>query len=90
MTARGAAKELPLLVVLGLLLFGLVLAAGLDRWRFGSFMMGLALCFGAICRLSLPARQAGLLVVRSKVIDAAVMLALGFGLVILGNTIPTT
>ena len=52
--------------------------------------MGVALCFGAIFRLSLPPRQAGMLVVRSKAVDAAVLLVLGFGLAILGNTIPTT
>jgi hypothetical protein len=31
-----------------------------------------------------------MLVVRSRVIDATVLLLLGFGLVVLGNTIPTT
>lgn len=87
---RRVVRELPLLCVLTLLTLGLVSAAYLDRWRFGSLLMGLALCGGAVFRLSLPARQAGLLVVRSKAIDAAVLLVLGFGLVILGNTIPTS
>jgi hypothetical protein len=83
-------RELPLIVVLILLLLGLVIVTYLDRWRVGSFVMGVALCFGAIFRLSLPPRQAGLLVVRSKAVDATVLLALGFGLAVLGNTIPTT
>jgi hypothetical protein len=52
--------------------------------------MGLAFCLAAALRLTLPARQAGLLVVRSKGVDAAVLLALGFGLVVLANTIPTS
>ena len=35
-------------------------------------------------------RLAGLLVVRSRAVDAAVLLTLGFGLVALANTIPTS
>lgn len=89
MTGRAAARELPLLIVIALLTVGLLFVALLDRWRLGSLLMGLALCIGAIFRLSLPPRQAGMLVVRSKVIDATVLLVLGFGLVVLGNTIPT-
>jgi hypothetical protein len=69
---------------------GLVFIALLDRWRLGSGVMGLAFCLAAALRLTLPARQAGLLVVRSKGVDAAVLLALGFGLVVLANTIPTS
>ena len=90
MTGRGAVRELPLLSVLGVLAVGLVFVAYLERWRLGSFIMGLALCGAAVFRLSLPPRQAGLLVVRSKGVDAAVLLSLGFALVVLGNTIPTT
>ena len=83
-------RELPLLVVLLLLAFGLLIVTYLDRWRLGSFVMGVALCFGAIFRLSLPPRQAGMLVVRTKAVDATVLLVLGFGLAVLGRTIPTT
>lgn len=90
MAEQRIIRELPLIVVLLVLLIGLLIVTYLDRWRVGSFVMGVALCFGAIFRLSLPPRQAGLLVVRSKAIDAAVLLVLGFALAILGNTIPTT
>ena len=83
-------KELPLVAVLSVIAVGLVLTAGLDRWRVGSGVVGLGLCLGAVFRLTLPARQAGLLVVRSRGIDAAVLLSLGFALVVLANTIPTT
>jgi hypothetical protein len=89
LTGASLARELPLLSVLGLLAVGLACAAYLERWRLGSLLMGLALCGAAALRLTLPPRQAGLLVVRSKVIDATVLLVLGFGLVVLGNTIPT-
>jgi hypothetical protein len=83
-------KELPLAAVVALVAAGLVLTAVFDRWRLGTAIMGLALCLAAVFRLTLPARQAGLLVVRSRGIDAAVLLVLGFGLVVLANTIPTT
>ena len=69
---------------------GLVLVAVFDRWRLGSAVIGFAFCVAAALRLTLPARQAGLLVVRSRAVDAAVLLTLGFGLVALANTIPTS
>jgi hypothetical protein len=83
-------KELPLALSVAVAALGLVLIAVFDRWRLGSGVMGLAFCLAAALRLTLPARQAGLLVVRSKGVDAAVLLALGFGLVVLANTIPTS
>ncbi len=83
-------KPVPLFVVAGLLASGLFLATVLDHWRFGSAVMGVALCLGAVLRLTLPARQAGMLVVRSRGIDAAVLLGLGLAVVALANTIPTT
>jgi hypothetical protein len=83
-------KELPLAVSAGVAAAGLVLVAVLDRWRLGSAVIGLAFCVAAALRLTLPARQAGLLVVRSRAIASAVLLTLGFGLVALANTIPTS
>jgi hypothetical protein len=83
-------KELPLEAVLAVAAVGLVVTTVLDRWRVGTGVVGLALCLGAVLRLTLPTRQAGLLVVRSRTVDAAVLLVLGFGLVVLANTIPTT
>jgi hypothetical protein len=81
-------KELPFASVLLVVGAGLVAAAGLHMWRVGAGVVGLGLCLGAGLRLTLPARQAGLLVVRSRAVDAAVLLVLGFGLVVLANTIP--
>ena len=83
-------KELPLAVCVAVAALGLVVVAVLDRWRLGSGVIGLAFCLAAALRLTLPARQAGLLVVRSKGVDAAVLLTLGFALVALANTIPTS
>jgi hypothetical protein len=83
-------KELPLAASLAVAALGLVLVAVFDRWRLGSGVIGLAFCLAAALRLTLPARQAGLLVVRSKAVDATVLLVLGFALVALANTIPTS
>lgn len=83
-------KELPLVAVLAVATVGVLVTTLLDRWRIGSGLVGLALCLAAALRLSLPARQAGLLVVRSRTVDAVVLLSLGLGLVALANTIPAT
>ncbi len=82
-------KFVPLGIVAALLAAGLLAATVLDRWRVGSGLMGVALCVGAVLRLTLPSRQAGLLVVRSRGNDAAVLLGLGLAMVALANTIPT-
>lgn len=80
-------KELPSLVVLAVVALGLVLA-GLAHWRIGGIVVGLGVLLAAGLRLTLRERQAGFLVVRSRAFDASVLLALGFALVVLANTIP--
>jgi len=82
-----AVRELPTIAVLAAVAGGLA-AAALDRWRVGTFLIGAALLLAAGLRLTLRERQAGLLVVRSRGFDAAVLLVLGFSLVALANTIP--
>ena len=79
--------QLPALAVLGLVGLGLALAALVD-WQVGGFVIGLALLVGAGLRLALPVRSAGWLAVRTRGLDAAVLLALGFAVVALANTIP--
>jgi hypothetical protein len=83
-------REIPLALTITVTATGLVLTAGFDRWRLGTGVMGLALCLAAAMRLTFPARQVGLLAVRSRGVDAAVLLTLGFGLVVLANIIATT
>jgi hypothetical protein len=77
-----------LLVVLAVVAAGLLATAVFGWWRVGSAVVGVAFCLAAALRLVLPAQQVGDLAVRSRVVDAAVLLALGFGLVGLANTIP--
>ena len=79
--------QLPALAVIALTGTGLVLAAVLD-WQVGAFVLGIATLTAAGLRLVLPPRTAGWLAVRTRRIDAAVLLTLGFGMVALANTIP--
>ena len=77
----------PLGAVLAVVAAGVV-AVSLSAWQTGATVIGLGLLLGAGLRLSLPARSAGLLVVRTRAVDAAVLLVLGFGLVLLAGSVP--
>ncbi len=87
MTARPPSWQLPSLLVLAAVLSGLVLATQVG-WQTGTRVVGLAFLLGAALRLSLPARSAGWLVVRTRGLDAAVLLVLGGAVVALAETIP--
>jgi hypothetical protein len=78
----------PLLVVLGLVVVGLAGVAAVGWWRLGAAFIGVAFCLAAALRLTLSRNHLGDLAVRSRLVDATVLLALGFGLVALANTIP--
>ena len=80
-------RQLPTVVVLAVAGLGLVLAALVD-WESGAVVLGLSLLLAAGLRLTLPARQVGLLAVRTRSLDAAVLLVLGFALVLLAGSIP--
>ncbi|MCW2615554.1 MAG: hypothetical protein JWN08_2548 [Frankiales bacterium] len=82
-----SARQLPAVSVLAVAAVGLLLGATVD-WQPGAVVLGLALLLAAGLRLTLPARQAGWLVVRTRGLDAAVLLLLGFSLVLLATTIP--
>lgn len=80
-------REAPALLVLAGVAAGLA-GVALGRWRVGLYVVGLALLLGAGLRSSLPERASGLLVVRSRGLDAAVLLALGTGVLVLANSVP--
>lgn len=80
-------RQLPATAVLAVVAAGLVLAVAVDG-RVGGLVVGLALLLAAGLRLTLPARRAGWLVVRTRGLDAALLLALGFALVVLAQTVP--
>lgn len=75
------------MVVLAVVAAGLVLAATVG-WQTGTRVLGLAFLLAAGLRLSLPARAAGWLVVRTRGLDAAVLLVLGVAMGALAETIP--
>lgn len=65
-----------------------VVVTVLGSWRLGIRIMGGALMGSAVVRLVLPARDAGMLAVRHKGVDAALLVALGVALVFLAGSIP--
>ncbi|CAA9376288.1 MAG: hypothetical protein AVDCRST_MAG32-1227 [uncultured Nocardioides sp.] len=75
------------LLVLAAVAVGLALVV-LAEWRTGIRVIGGALVFAALVRLLLRARDAGMLAVRHKVLDAFVLVALGAALIFLAGSIP--
>ncbi|MCF6378801.1 DUF3017 domain-containing protein [Nocardioides KLBMP 9356] len=84
-TIGGMFYLLVLAVVTGALV---LVAVDAGQWRTGIRLMGGALVFGALVRLVLRARDAGMLAVRHKVFDALVLLVLGGLLIFLAGSIP--
>jgi hypothetical protein len=81
---------IPLLAVLVVTLAGVYIA-----WRQGSagggqggVIGGIALLTGAVARLLLPARLAGLLATRKRSTDVLTLAALGVGLLVAGLVLP--
>jgi hypothetical protein len=65
-----------------------IAVVALGEWRSGIRLMGGALVLGALVRLVLGPRDAGMLSVRHKVLDAAILLLLGGALIFLAGSIP--
>ncbi|MBA8793255.1 hypothetical protein FHX74_000849 [Friedmanniella endophytica] len=86
-TARRPTYRWPLLVVLAGVAAGLVVVA-LGAWRLGCVITGAALAIGAVERIALPRRNAGLLRVRSRAFDVLVMLGLAVTIVALAFAVP--
>lgn len=80
-------RELPLLLVLGVVLLGLAVGAAV-QWRLGALLVGAALALAALLRLVLPVRRSGLLVVRSRRLDVSVLLGLGTAVLLLASSVP--
>ena len=75
------------LVVLLITVAGLVVAA-LSDWRVGIRMLGGALLLAATVRVVLSPRDAGMLAVRHKALDVALLAGLGVALIFLSTSIP--
>ncbi len=80
-------RQWPITVIL-LMLAGGLLTVQLHHFRAGAYVMALALLGAAALRLLLSPRAAGLLVVRSRLLDVALTGALGFTVLVLAYLIP--
>lgn len=80
-------REWPLLVVLAVVAGGLAVVV-LVGFAPGTLVIGFGLLLGGTLRLLLPVRRAGLLVVRSRPFDIAVLYVLGALLVLLAGAVP--
>jgi len=80
----GGAFYLVMLAIAGT---GLVFVV-LGDWRTGVRLIGGALVFGSLVRLVLPSRDAGMLAVRSKLLDALFLSGTGAAFFFLAATIP--
>lgn len=76
----------PLASVLLGVLAGLIVVAT-SHWRTGSTLIGLSITMGGLFRL-LPNRRVGLLAVRNKAVDTAVLLVIGIGITVLAWAVP--
>ncbi|MEO5665149.1 MAG: DUF3017 domain-containing protein [Nocardioides sp.] len=75
------------LLVLAVTIGGLTIAS-LSDWRIGIRIVGGALLFAAAVRTVLGPRDAGMLAVRHKALDVALLVALGGALIFLATSIP--
>lgn len=70
--------QLPMITVLLITAFGMVRVLT-QHWREGAVLLAVALLVAAVLRVLLPVDRAGLLAIRSRVID--VLCYAGFGIV---------
>ena len=75
------------LLILGGGALGIAIAWSGD-WRLGIRFLAGSLCFAALLRLVLPARDAGMLAVRNRFFDAIVLGGVGAAILFLATTIP--
>ncbi|WP_375423752.1 DUF3017 domain-containing protein [uncultured Friedmanniella sp.] len=82
-------RQWPLWVVVVGVVAGLVVVVlGDTTWRLGSLVIGASLLVGAVERIVLPSRGAGLLQVRSKPFDVSVLALVGIGVLVLAVAVP--
>jgi hypothetical protein len=90
--ASAAARSLrqwPLLIVVVGVLVGLVVSfLGDSTWRLGCLLIGASLGVGAVERIALPTREAGLLQVRTKAFDVTVLAVGGAAIIALAIVVP--
>jgi hypothetical protein len=82
-------RQWPLLIVVIGVLAGLVVSfLGESTWRLGCLLIGASLGVGAVERIALPSRDAGLLQVRTKAFDVSVLAVTGAAIIALAIVVP--
>jgi Protein of unknown function (DUF3017) len=88
-TAARSLRQWPLLIVVIGVLAGLVVSfLGESTWRLGCLLIGASLGVGAVERITLPSRDAGLLQVRTKAFDVTVLAVAGAAIIALAIVVP--
>jgi hypothetical protein len=77
-----------LIVVIGVLAGLVVSLLGESTWRWGCLLIGASLGIGAVERIALPTRDAGLLQVRSKAFDVTVLAVTAAAIIALAIAVP--
>jgi hypothetical protein len=82
-------RNLPIVVVLALGATGIAYSAAVPpHWLRGVLLLAGACMLAGLFRLLLPARQAGLLAVRGRLVDVLSYAGLGVAIVVLGLALP--
>jgi len=82
-------RQWPLLIVVIGVLAGLVVSfLGESTWLLGCLRIGAALGVGAVERIALPSRNAGLLQMRTKAFDVTVLAVAGAAIIALAIVVP--
>ena len=74
--------------ILTMAIVGVVVAA-FGEWRWGVYLIAGALSIAAVLRAVLPQRDAGMLAVRSRVLDACLLAGVGIALFALASGLPS-
>lgn len=86
---RSSSPWALVIVGLGVLAgLGYAVLAGKDAWRVGCVIIGAALGAGALLRLVLPQRAAGLLAVRGRAFDVFFLVLGGAAIIVLALLVP--
>lgn len=87
--AGRSLRQWPLLIIVVGVLVGLGIAyVGDGSWRVGGLVIGATLAVGAVFRVVLPSREAGLLEVRSKGFDVTVLALAAAAIITLAIVVP--
>ena len=87
--AARSLRQWPLLIVVIGVVAGLVVSfLGESTWRLGCLLIGASLGVGAVERIALPSRDAGLLQVRTKAFDVSVLAVAAVAIIALAIAVP--